>query len=265
MQSDGPATALFQPLRLKAPHKLPAIHEPDISREMQDAFPFAPRGECVCHGIPFHVERVAALTGKPREIGIPPTVARWLIFLHCSDLRPLQANAHGFFSPTHGEGILGELAYTCTVRYADGMEASVPMFRRRQIGCFTRRWGENCFEAVAHRKPHPLRASHEQLRQGWGNTQTRVDAADFPRFCAWLYAWENLRPAEKIVSLLCTPAEGASVLLGVSAGSTSSNPLRWERRRKALVTLEDAARFSLQLDNEGLLQDIKLEIGRAHV
>jgi hypothetical protein len=53
----------------------------------------------------------------------------------------------------------------------------VSIRRRHQIGAFQRRWGENCFESVAHQKPHPVRAVHEQSGGQWGWTQTRVASA----------------------------------------------------------------------------------------
>ena len=187
---------------------------------------------------------------------------RWLVFLHVSDARPLETNAHGFHSPMRGEGQLGELACTYRVRYTDGTDAAIPIRRRFQVGAFEKRWGENCFEAVPHRKPRPRHASHEQLRQGWGESQTRVDSAEGPGFLAWLYAWENPAPDRAMESIAFEPGAGSVVVFAVSAGSVGAHPLRWEPRRKALLTLAEGTVFDPKLDENGLLRDVRLDLGQ---
>ena len=74
----------------------------------------------------------------------------------------------------YGEGRLAEHAADYVIRYADGTEARAVIRRRYQVGAFRRRWGENCFEAVAHHKPYPQHAHHEQSAPSWGWSQTRV-------------------------------------------------------------------------------------------
>ena len=184
------------------------------------------------------------------------------MFLHTSDARPLEHNRDGFISPMRGEGQLGELACTYRLRYRDGADAAIPIRRRFQVGSFTKRWGENCLEAVAHHAPHSLRASHEQLRQGWGKSQTRVDEGDTTDFLAWLYAWENPRPDAALETLVCEPSSGVVVLFGVSAGAVDSHPLRWETRRKARLALPERTPFSFELNEAGLLDGVRLDLGQ---
>ncbi len=138
-------------------------------------------------GIPFQVEDVVAITDQVVSIELSPTVAQWLVFMHTSDLRPVEPGRGGFISPMRGEGQLAEHAADYVMLYQDGTEERVAIRRRYQLGMFQRRWGENCFEAVAHRKPYPLRAAceHEQLRVGWGWTQTRVMQPDGRRRAWW--------------------------------------------------------------------------------
>ncbi|MGA2977834.1 MAG: hypothetical protein ABSF77_21235, partial [Spirochaetia bacterium] len=259
---DGPSSPLFIPIPIGAAATAAELELTDISDQLRAALAHAPRGECVCRGIPFDVDAIAAVHDAPVTVPLPNLKARWLVFLHTSDVRPMEANEHGVYSPMRGEGQLGELACTYHAGFADGTDAALPVRRRFQIGCFTRRWGENCFEAVAHAKSRPVHASHEQLRQGWGWTQTRVESADFSELMLWLYAWENPKPDIPLSSLRCEPGAGTVLLFGIAAGSVTSHPLRWETRRKAILTLPEGAAFTPDLDENGLLKHVRLDLGQ---
>jgi hypothetical protein len=161
-----------------------------------------------------------------------------------------------------GQGQLGEVAANYVICYADGTEISVPVRRRFQIGAFQRRWGENCFEAVAHHKPRPVRASHEQLSPYWGSTQTRVGDVDDGPWINWLWAWENPHPENAIRGIRFEPVSGSLIVSAISAGKANSLPLRWESRRKALLKLPEGESFDPQLSEEGLLTQIQLDLGQ---
>lgn len=259
---DGPATPLFRAVPLSSGDTIASLREGKVSEEMRASLSSAPQGSCVCRGIPFDAERIAVAADAPVTVSLPRLSARWLVFLHTSDIVPLETNEHGFHSPMRGEGRLMELACTYRLRFADGAEIAVPIRRRHQVGAFTRRWGENCFEAVAHIRPRPVRPPHEQLRPAWGSSQTRVDSADLPSLQCWLYAWENSRPDEPLTSLTLEPSFGTTVLFGVSAGSAAAHPLRWESRRKAILAVDRETVFSYDLDESGLLRDIALDLGQ---
>ena len=259
---DGPATPLFRAVPLDTRDTISSLRAGKVSEEMRSCLSSAPQGSCVCRGIPFDAERIAVAADAPVTVSLPGLSARWLVFLHTTDIVPLEPNEHGLISPMKGEGRLMELACTYRLRFADGAEIAVPIRRRHQVGAFTRRWGENCFEAVGHIRPHPIRPPHEQLRREWGSSQTRVDSADFPPFLCWLYAWENPKPDEPLSSLTLEPSHGTTLLFGISAGSVAAHPLRWESRRKSILTLEREAEFSFELDDAGLLRDITLDLGQ---
>ena len=171
---DGPSSPLFTPLPLKGNVTLSQLADLGVSDGMAASSEHAPSGACVAWGIPFEVEDVIALTNEVVTVEFSPTVAQWLVFLHTSDLRPMEPGSDGFISPMRGEGQLANHAADYVILYADGTQGRTPVRRRHQIGSFQRRWGENCFEAVAHPKPHPKRAPHEQLIAEWGRSQTRV-------------------------------------------------------------------------------------------
>ena len=260
---DGPSTSRFKPLIFEGTHavsELPALAV--LSEEARDAAEHAPTGACVSWGIPFEVGRVVVVDQEPVTVKVAPTKAAWLVFLHTSDLRPRAWNEHGFLSPMHGQGMLSERAADYVVVYADGSEERLSVRRRHQLGAFSRRWGENCFQAVAHHKHVPVRAHHEQMHPTWGRSQMRADSGDASQWVNWLWAWENPQPDKAITSIRLEPASGSVILSAISAGSASSQPLRWLSRRKALLALPAGEALKPDLDEHGLLEQIQLDMGQ---
>jgi hypothetical protein len=229
---------------------------------MADALEHAPSGACVAWGIPFEIGDVIILQEKAVVVDLVPTQAQWLVFMHTSDTRPVEPGPGGFISPMRGRGQLAEHAADYVMLYADGTEQHARIRRRHQLGAFQRAWGENCFEAVAHQKPHPIRAAHEQLGPAWGRTQTRASAADGGPWVNWLWAWENPRPDEEIIGVRFEPKSGLIIVSAISAGSASSQPLRWQSRRKACLTLPQGEDFLPDLDDHGVLEQVQLDMGQ---
>ena len=259
---DGPISSLFHPLSLKSSTSISDLSKLGVSEELAASSEHAPIGDCTAWGIPFEVGDVVVLTDKIVSIELPAIAAPWLIFMHTTDIPHVEPNRSGFFSPMRGEGQLGEHAANYVIRYADGLEMSLPIRRRFQVGTFQRRWGENCLESVAHHKPFPQRASHEQSYPSWGRSQTRVDTADSGPWVNWLWAWENPHPDREITGVRFEPVRGAVVVSAVSVGKVSSIPLRWRSRRKAVLTLPEGESFHPKLDDNGLLQQVQLDMGQ---
>ncbi|NIQ98920.1 MAG: hypothetical protein GTN78_01770, partial [Gemmatimonadales bacterium] len=183
--------------------------------------------------------------------------------MHTSDTRPQEHDSHGFPTDRSGLGRLKEHVADYIVVYADGSEERVQIRRRHQIGPFSRNWGENCFQAVAHRKPRPIRPEDGcSAPLGWGISQTRATAADGGPWVNWLYAWENPRPTKAVVALRIEPVCGPVLLFGIAAGKASSHPLRWESRQKAVLRLPKGVEFSPRLDEQGRLSQIQLDMGQ---
>jgi len=266
---DGPASTSFAPVRLTGNVQLAELAQVEgLSEAMAAVSDQAPGGACVCWGIPFQVsDTVVALTTKPVSVGLAPTSARWWVFLHTSDLRSMEPGPGGFTSPMRGQGQLGEHAADYVVVYADGGEERLKVRRRHQLGAFQRRWGENCFEAVPHRKPHPVQALHEctgeiESPADWGRTQTRADCADGGTWVSWLWAWENPRPDVAVVGIRFEPVSGTVLISALSAGDASELPLRWLPRRKAVLTLPPGVTLVSVLDEHGLLEQVQLDMGQ---
>ena len=238
---------------------------------MRAAAPHAPRGECVCWGIPFQVERPIHAKDKPVRVALGAFSARWIVFMHTSDIEPLEWNEDGFISPMRGNGRLGELVATYVLHYADGAEARHAIRRRRQIGMVSRMsWGENCTECVVHRKPCPIPLVSEQAYDAprgdrgsfYGVSTTRVQQPDFPAWANYLWAWENPHPEKKVVGLTVEPCGFNVVLSGIASGSISSNPLRWNAREKCVLKLPKGTRFDPAVDANGLYGQIQIDLGQ---
>ncbi len=261
-KNDGPRSPYFSPLVLRWNTTLAALDGSLLSGEMAAALKEASEGSCTGWGIPFEIDRVALLAHEPVSVALEPLKARWLVFLHTSDTVPTRIGSSSLIPPQMGQGRDHQIAARYTVRYQDGSEIALPIRRNYQIGPFQRHWGISCYEAVASQKPFPLRPHHEQAGGPWGESQTRVDPADYGPYTEWLWAWENPHPQKAIRGLSLEPVNGVVILSAVSCGNTATSPLRWRSRRKAILHLPEAEKFDPQMDGRGLLQQIQLDLGQ---
>ena len=255
---DGPGSPLFRPLDLGGTVSFSRIGEYGFSEELTAAIQRAPFGECIGWGIPFRINGAVPISSGITNLEINLFRARWLVFQHTSDSRPLEKNEHGLYSPMRGTGVLNESAAIYTVEFEDGSEEKIEIRRRYRIGAFQRMWGENCFEAVSHEKPKPIRAHHEQTTVDWGISQTRADSNDSGMWINWLTAWENPRPGTGITGIKVEPVAGKSILFAVSYGSPESNPLKWISREKAIVKAD----YDPHLDERGLTSTLRIDLGQ---
>lgn len=261
---DGPKSKLFKPVSIRGNKSWQKISSRDVSEKMVQAINQAPRGQVISWGIPFIIDKkIIFIKDSGVKIKIKSFKSDWLVFQHTSDTVDLQTDKHGFYSvPFRGEGQLREHVADYVIVYSDGSEESIPIKRRHQIGMFQRRWGENCVEAVGHLKPFPQCAHHEQMAKDWGASQTRLGLFDVTKWINWLYAWENPYPEKSIRAFRFQPVSGAIILSAISTGKVSSNPLRWQTRRKAMLTLPKKVKFKPELDKSGLLSQIQLDMGQ---
>ena len=183
---DGPATRSFSPVPLRGNAAFAELAGAGLSERMTETLAKAPAGASVSWGIPFEIGRPILLKDAAVTERVAPFKAEWLVFLHTSDEKPLESDASGFIRPMRGEGYLGEHVADYVIVYADSTEVKQEIRRRHHLGTFQRRWGENCFQAVPHSKPHPIKPLHEQRSMlidsgggmSWGRAETRVSGAD---------------------------------------------------------------------------------------
>ncbi len=248
---DGPASANWEPITLVGGGGV-------LSPQAAGAIDKSPIGDCICWGIPFAVGSPFVLKDESIELEIGRK-GQWFVVMHTSDLPENEPNTNGFFSPMRGEGRLGEHGADYVFRYDDGSEERAAIKRRHHIGAFQRRWGENCFEAVAHHKPFAIAAHHEQMQRLWGFSQTRVDSADGGSWINWLWAWENPYPEKRVERITLVPKSGTILFYAISVGTATSHPLRWLPRRKAVVRLFDEV--DPGRDAEGNLPQLNMDMG----
>ena len=261
--NDGPSTSRFSPVAFKGNYTLTGLSRALKPGRMRDTLPAAPRGSCVSWGIPFEIsKRVVLIRDKTVNEEIEPLRTQWLVFLHTANQSRLDIDEKGAVRPRQDTGGLGERAANYVILYADGSEISQAILRRHHIGSYFSAWGANCVQAVAHRKPRPVGAHHEQGNPSWGMSQTRVSAADRGSWVNWLYAWENPHPNKRIVGIRFEPVAGVVMVSAISSGRASSHPLRWESRQKAVVTLKKGHGLKSELDENGLLDQIRIDMGQ---
>src|SRR3989304_5415610 len=108
--TDGPQSPYFKPISLKGNASFPQLAGAHMSSEMSAVLEHAPSGAGVAWGIPFEIGGGGAIVDQPVSVEIEPVKARWLVFLHTSDLRAPEVGRDGFTSPMRGRGQLGEHA-----------------------------------------------------------------------------------------------------------------------------------------------------------
>jgi hypothetical protein len=229
---------------------------------MAEAASFAPSGACVCHGIPFSVgERVACARASAVTFALGAVRAPWLVFMHTADRIARPSGSYGDKLAAM-ERATEHLANYVLV-FADGAEHRLAVRRERAVGSFTHPWGsEMSFEAVIHHKAYPIRAHHEQPHLSWGKSQTRNNLPDMTPWLDWLWAVENPFADKAIAALRIEPVSGCVILSALAAGRVSDNPLRWRTRKKAVLTLPKGKAFDPALDQDGLLAQIRLDLGQ---
>lgn len=258
---DGPASSCFSPVKFQG--NLPdSLVGASVSSGMAQAAANAPRGACVARGIPFDIRDFVLVKEDPVEITIQPFQAEWLVFMHTADESIMEANQSGFFSPMKGKGRLNELAAEYVLLYEDGSQARSEIRMRHQVNVFTFPWGDQGLQCVPAHKPSPVRGAQEQVRTDWGWTQTRVSMHESSPWINWLWAWQNPHPHKTITGLRFEPKGHPLVISGLSAGNVDGIPLRWHTRRKAVLRLPEGVDFQPDLDPEGCLAQIRLDLGQ---
>jgi len=259
---DGPVSPRFTPLPLAGNAVLAALPPQVVSAGMRAAAGQAPQGRCVGWGMPFDIGRVVLVAGEAVELAWEAVAAPWLVFAHTSDTRPYRDARGESLRPLSGMGRLGEHAADYVFRYADGDEVRVPIRRRFQVGLYGEYSGDLCFEATHMFKACPVRPFSEQPGMDWLGGEMRIKPLDPSGWSNWLWAWENPRPAVPLVGLRLEPVSGVLLLSAITAGQVDSFPLRWGTRKKALLTLPEGVAFAPTLTPEGLLAQIRLDLGQ---
>ncbi|TFH03926.1 MAG: hypothetical protein E4H09_04425, partial [Spirochaetales bacterium] len=266
---DGPATPAFRAVSLGNSRPVAAVLRDNDSKELINAITAAPAGGCVFRGLPFAVDGVVRVGSDPVTLEFQPVTAKWIVFLHASDVAQISGDKTGIISPMKGAGMLNDPAGTYTIHFTDGSSQPISLARRHQVSAYSHRWGENTVRSVPSAGPSAVPQPHEQARkvgnQGWGMAQTRVSYQHYGPWTNQLYAWENPTPDIRIASIECQATTADLFIFGLSVGTVETNPLRWERRRKALINLAavlpSGEEFDPVIGENGQLSQVAIDLG----
>ena len=279
---DGPASALFRPLRYTGNVARDSLSGAGLSPQLLENLNFAPAGACVGWGIPFDADQLVVASGRPVDVTFEPFRAPWVALMHVTDLRPDRREPITMVSfaditlPLRSPAPLADHVADYEFLYRDGGSVKVAIRRRHQINPFTGLWGEDCFEAVTQSKPQQTRwgPSDEVPASMWGWTRGQTIAPNMIRMWVnYIWCWQNPEPRRELAGLRITPVGDAVLLFGASAGDIASLPTRWRPRRKALLRLPEGEAFDPSLADHGTrglmieqvvggLRQIKLDLGQ---
>ena len=207
-------------------------------------------GEQICWGIPFSLaskdeNNLVYLESGEADITVEQISARYLVFIHSSEMPHPDAESDGIIKNFKGVPPILQTVCEYIICYADGSGVTVPIRSRMEINDIRVGWGQGAFLAVPHRRGSAFATVTDDIYAGrksdmpWGPSQYRASSAgsDWDQQ-KYLYAWENPYPDKKIAGISIKHHCGKLFLMGITAGDISGNPLRYGRRRKFAFSLE---------------------------
>ncbi|MCL2816663.1 MAG: hypothetical protein FWD23_18850, partial [Oscillospiraceae bacterium] len=205
-------------------------------------------GGKVLWGIPFDLgaddgNNLVCLNEGNREAEVSfadiQTSARYLIFVHASEIPHPEAGSDGIYKNFRGVPPISQTVCEYIINYADGNKISVPIRSRMEINDTKISWGQGAFLAEPHIRGTAFNTVTDDIYAGrkpnmpWGPSQYRADSSSSDwDIMKWLYAWENPHPDVAITGITVKHHSGKLFLMGVTAGNVSEHPLRYGRRRK---------------------------------
>ncbi|MBN1998920.1 CehA/McbA family metallohydrolase [candidate division KSB1 bacterium] len=255
---DGPESPLFRIVPLAGNSDWSAVTVPVVSEKMARNVKFAPFGRGSAWGIPFEINNhIIMIKDDPFEMTTDAVWADWILFMHTTDIQPP-------FEGPEQLGRVNEHIADYEILYEND-SIRVPVRMRHEISVIQGWWGIRGLECVEHHKPLPLRLHSEQTFPQWGASQFRVQRpkSGMDNWQNFIWAWQNPHPEKKIVGFRFITVKNTRVVISaISAGEASSHPLRWRPRQKAVLTLPEGTAFDPTLDEHGLLNQIRLDLGQ---
>ncbi|MGQ9608299.1 MAG: CehA/McbA family metallohydrolase [bacterium] len=233
-------------------------------------------GQNVIRGIPFNLgsareNNILFLKNDTVTLNLGyPIKCRYLVFIHTAVTKRDKPGEDGIYRPARGRMILGDKVAEYQLVYEDETVWSVPIKRRFAIGDIHKDWGDECFEALPLSKHIAVPTSSESLTMGlqpaghWGWTQTRVGSDPVSNILPigyWIYALENQNADKAIKSLKFITDDNAILILGLTITSLEQNPLRWDRRKKVLITVPEGVDIG-KPDNTGRYPGLSIDLGQ---
>ena len=220
-------------------------------------------------GIPFSLgpaegNNVILLDQDPVIVELQEGVgATYLVFVHIVE-DGVRISGEGI-ERWHGQGNMsGKHVSDYMLEYENGEPFVKPILRRFAIQEKKGDWGSSGFACIPCDEDVVFRNTDEDIELGgsmpstYGRGESRTASArdsGSPR--AWLYALPNPRPDQSIRAITLNPCEERSAVYGLAITSLSDHPLRYQPRRKTLVTLPEGVTFNA-IDE---IDDIGMDLG----
>lgn len=208
-----PASPHAKPIPLKGATILDATGASSLSPQLKAHVPTRPVLPFVDRGIPFACsDGVLLIESVSLRISLDALKTPWLVFLHTTDHRDIEINADGFTPHGRGKVHLGLPVGKYILEYDDGTESSQLIKQRHHISMVSFPWGEGPMCGFISSQSAPGR---------WVNT---------------VWAWENPHPDRVIKAMRIEPQGWPIIISAITAVDVGSEPLRWETRRKAILS-----------------------------
>ena len=257
-----PPSAHFTPVPLGAVYN---INRGELPAELATPKPAAGSfGETQFRGIPFDLgseagNNVVLLHRDSVTVGLDGRRATYLVFAHAVENIPSVVSA--------GQGdegnISGGRVSDYVLEYTDGTTATAPIERRFAIQQGHHCWGASPFAGVPIDDERVVRANYEDvalervppLTYGSGEGRSRSSRDRNLPENLWLYALPNPHPDRELQALRLEPQAERSVIYGLTTTELPDHPLRFQPRRKLLLTLPDGVGFNA-IDEIAGLDDV---------
>lgn len=204
---------LCRPIALVGGLSHDALADTSFSQELRQLIPTLPKELFSERGIPMAcTARLVLVELAPVTLPLNKLKTPWLVFLHTTDHRDIEVNRDGFTPHTRGKTHLNLPVGRYVLEYEDGTESGQLIKQRHQIGMVSFPWGEGGLCSLISSQSAPGK---------WVNT---------------VWAWRNPHPEKVIKALRIEPQGWPIIISAITAVDVKSEPLRWETRRKAVLS-----------------------------
>lgn len=168
--------------------------------------------------------------GESLKLDFSATKANYLVFMHSCETEAAS-------KPHRGIPPIGLCIANYTICYTDGSRETIKIRCRYEIGDTAITWGESASLAQRHLRDYAIPTISEcPTGVAWGASQFR-NALGWTPLTHWLYAWENPYPERQICGVEVVHTDGRLYISGVTAAHVQAHPLRYSRRKKAVLPL----------------------------
>ena len=262
-----PPSARFTPVPLGGVYN---VNRGELPAELATPKPAAESfGETQFRGIPFDLgieagNNVVLLHRDSVTIGLDGRRATYLVFAHAVENVPTVV-VEGLGDEIADGNISGGRVSDYVLEYTDGTTATATIERRFAIQQGHHCWGASSFASVPTDDERVVRANYEDVAlervppftYGWGESRSRSSRDRNLPENLWLYALPNPHPDRELQALRLEPQSERSVIYGLTTTELTDHPLRFQPRRKLLLTLPDGVGFNA-IDE---IDEINIDLG----